>query len=250
MRFYLFLTAVMMCFSQMVSAVDATGKKALEIYAAGFSEINTRISQINTETAQLTAQLKTQQNELKSAENRKGQASAAEISAADTKVSEQKSKIDDLNSRISNNSQALVKLEKDSAAYRSSMDKARDSVVLANQIEAQSKVQMAAVEAQVKLTDAKVNLIGADQYVNEIERTLDREKVGIYLKDKIGKLVNSQLICEATNRCKVKAATPIGPEKLNEIFKDSKTPNRSEYYNEIRKTPEAPQAPGATGGTK
>ena len=82
MKFYLFLTTAVLCFSQFAFAVDTTGKKALEIYASEFGKINTQISQINNETTQLTAQLKTQQNELKSAQNRKNQASPSDIADA------------------------------------------------------------------------------------------------------------------------------------------------------------------------
>ncbi len=80
-------------------------------------------------------------------------------------------------------------------------------------------------------------LKGTDEALDYIEGVYDKTLVGAYLQDKIGQLLNSQVICAANNRCSVAGAQDILPTVIQkELFPNSRKA-RSEYYEKVNSKP-------------
>ena len=86
---------------------------------------------------------------------------------------------------------------------------------------------------QVKLSDLGDNLRDIDHVLDEVERLYDNTVLGAYMQDKIGQLLNSQVICAARKRCAVGDPRKIPPSQIrDELFPSTQT--RESYYDHDR----------------
>ena len=73
-----------------------------------------------------------------------------------------------------------------------------------------------------------------DDILDGIEAVYDKSLLGAYLQDKIGQLLNSNVICRTIKRCRVREPSRISPEDIQkELFPETQT--RSEYYEKVKK---------------
>jgi predicted nucleic acid-binding Zn-ribbon protein len=76
--------------------------------------------------------------------------------------------------------------------------------------------------------------------LNEIESIYDKAMIGTYIQDKMGQLLNSNVLCVAANanRCNKKQEDryEIKPEELQEIFPASSKDNRRSTYKKQKVT--------------
>lgn len=97
---------------------------------------------------------------------------------------------------------------------------------------AEAKLQKSLSRAQGATDELEAALV-------ELEGNIDRTAAGLYLQDKIGQLVNSNLFCRASNRCEIKGPTKVEDQYLREVF-PGYSPGRNArsgrgYYNRTRK---------------
>ena len=95
------------------------------------------------------------------------------------------------------------------------------------------KIEGLEVQADLfKLTNRTGNI---DRELDSIERVYDRALLGAYLQDKIGQLLNPQVICAARRRCMTNSVQKIDPQVIQrELFPTSANPTRSDYYEKVR----------------
>ncbi len=90
-----------------------------------------------------------------------------------------------------------------------------------------------ALRLQVKVSDLDASLGNIDQVLDQVERIYDRTVLGAYMQDKIGQLLNSQVICAARKRCAVGDPRKIPPSQIrDELFPSTQT--RRSYYDHER----------------
>jgi hypothetical protein len=89
-------------------------------------------------------------------------------------------------------------------------------------------------QAQMNLIKANAVVSGTKTQIDLIESYYDKTAMGVYLKEKFGLLVNSNLICEAQNRCRVPGKQPIPGESLNPLFPDTAGRRGDSYYNKVQ----------------
>ena len=77
-----------------------------------------------------------------------------------------------------------------------------------------------------------------DAYLSSLEKKMDKQEIGDYVREKLGKFMNSTAAgCGMVNRCVVKAPTPIDPSALNDVFPESDPEKVSkEIYRKMRNT--------------
>ncbi len=86
---------------------------------------------------------------------------------------------------------------------------------------------------RVKLSDLDDSLGNIDEVLDQVERIYDNTVLGAYMQDKIGQLLNSQVICTARKRCAVGDPRKIPPSQIrDELFPSTQT--RESYYNHRR----------------
>ncbi len=66
-------------------------------------------------------------------------------------------------------------------------------------------------------------LADANDLLNNISDTYDQAMVGVYLKDKIGKLLNSSAFCTAQKTCEGKDHPTVEPTEIEKIFAPTKS---------------------------
>ena len=86
------------------------------------------------------------------------------------------------------------------------------------------------------------NLATIDEQLDAIERVYDKSVMGAYLQDKIGQLLNSDVICTARKRCLDSKPIKISPETIRkELFPESVSgKQRSDYHDKARKNRNRP----------
>ncbi|MCH2535266.1 MAG: hypothetical protein MK008_12550 [Bdellovibrionales bacterium] len=93
-------------------------------------------------------------------------------------------------------------------------------------------VQINGIDINVSQLMSETNNI--DLMLDEIEREMEMNAVGLYVQDKIGQLLNSQVICAARKRCLTKGKDEIKASTIQkELFPDS-LKTRSEYYDKVK----------------
>ena len=73
-----------------------------------------------------------------------------------------------------------------------------------------------------------------DKVLDEVERLYDRTVLGAYMQDKIGQLLNSQVICAARKRCATGDPERIDPQKIRDELFPTSTQTRESYYDHRR----------------
>lgn len=96
------------------------------------------------------------------------------------------------------------------AARRDEIDQKRQVAALNSAILGQSILTEFAM-VQNKLGDT-------DMVLEKMSNAYDKSMLGAYLKDKIGLLVNSQLMCESVARCNVKERKEVPAERIQETL--------------------------------
>lgn len=96
------------------------------------------------------------------------------------------------------------------AARREEIDQKRQVAALNSAILGQSMLTEFAM-VQNKLGDT-------DMVLEKMSNAYDKSMLGAYLKDKIGLLVNSQLMCESVARCNVKERKEVPAERIQETL--------------------------------
>ncbi len=75
-------------------------------------------------------------------------------------------------------------------------------------------------------------LNNVDHTLDEIEQVYDKSRLGAYFQDKMGQLLNSQVICQIRRRCWSKGKDPIPAKDIQkELFPETKS--RSEYWEKV-----------------
>ena len=84
----------------------------------------------------------------------------------------------------------------------------------------------------------KIKANDLDDELDEMERILDKGAIGVYMKQKMGLLLNSQVICSSVKRCNVKDPKQVSNTKIaDELFPDTgKTTRKGSYYDKVNKT--------------
>ncbi len=80
-------------------------------------------------------------------------------------------------------------------------------------------------------------LDNTDDTLDEMEKIYDKAMIGSYVQDKIGQLLNSQVICTAQKRCGPTEPIKIEAEVIRkELFPESSSKNiRKDYYNKVNR---------------
>ncbi len=101
-----------------------------------------------------------------------------------------------------------------------------------------ARLMNAAARANNGSAQANAKAAQADAYISKLEKKLDKEETGTYVREKFAKFMNSTGAgCGMVNRCLVKAPTPVDPKTLDEVFADSDPDKVSkETYHKMRKT--------------
>ncbi len=97
--------------------------------------------------------------------------------------------------------------------------------------------QEAMIEAlalQAKVSELDADLGDIDKVLDEVERLYDRTVLGAYMQDKIGQLLNSQVICAARKRCATGDSERIDPKKIQDELFPTSTRTRGSYYDHER----------------
>ena len=91
-----------------------------------------------------------------------------------------------------------------------------------------------ALKLQARFSELDDNLEDIDQVLDSVETIYDRTVLGAYMQDKIGQLLNSQVICTARKRCAIRDPEKIPPGVIQrELFPTSER-IRESYYNHDR----------------
>ena len=98
----------------------------------------------------------------------------------------------------------------------------------------QQTLRLNALSLENKFFQQGSELNNIDSKLDDMERIYDQAEVGAYFQDKIGQLLNSNVICKARKRCMVSEPKEIPSSVIqNELFPESKK-TRSEYYNKVK----------------
>ncbi|MFS4460913.1 hypothetical protein [Bdellovibrio sp. HCB2-146] len=101
-----------------------------------------------------------------------------------------------------------------------------------------TKLRVADLRMGLMELDLKKN--GIDSTLNDMERIYDKSLLGAYLQDKIGQLLNSQVVCSVQKRCMGTDPKMIDSQRIrNEIFPESEAV-RGNYYEKVNKKPANP----------
>ncbi len=89
----------------------------------------------------------------------------------------------------------------------------------------------------------KLKMGNTEAALDRMNSQYDKAILGAYVKDKIGLLLNSQLICQARSRCDVKNPIEIKNEDVqNVLFPGSNSSTREKsYYEKINGNPATPK---------
>lgn len=96
-----------------------------------------------------------------------------------------------------------------------------------------TKLRVADLRMSLMELDFKKN--GIDATLNDMERIYDKSLLGAYLQDKMGQLLNSQVVCSVQKRCMGTDPKMIDSQRIrNEIFPESEAV-RGNYYEKVNK---------------
>ena len=113
----------------------------------------------------------------------------------------------------------------------------QEKLVTSNNI-LSSKLRMADLRMSFMELDFKTNKV--ETTLDDMERIYDKSLLGAYLQDKMGQLLNSQVICMAQKRCAVSDPKKIDAEKIRqELFPESQA-IRGDYYEKVNKKSATP----------
>lgn len=133
-----------------------------------------------------------------------------------------KTKMDEARAKLEVAQKAATELE----VKASSLSRDAATVTMAaRKEEIDQKRQVAALQSailgQSMLTEFVMvqNKLGdTDMVLEKMSNIYDKSMLGAYLKDKIGLLVNSQLMCESVARCNVKERKEVPAERIQETL--------------------------------
>lgn len=80
------------------------------------------------------------------------------------------------------------------------------------------------------------NQVGdTDRALDKMSALYDKTLLGAYVKDKVGLLLNSQLICQARKRCDVKEPVKIPNSDIEDALfpKTANSTRQQQYYDKI-----------------
>jgi predicted RNase H-like nuclease (RuvC/YqgF family) len=211
-------------------------KSQFESYSLSLAALRPAIEKVQTDIASLNKDLDKQNSRLSEYDKKIANSSFGSKDSEDLKKAKDKATADRdaLQKRLDEKKATAAKLDE---TFRNNSVVAENAgKELATQNEnSKMKAELAAVKVDQKIDKAQVGLLEADQKINEIEKRIEKGEMGIYMKDKVGQLINSNLLCHGVNRCvRGKDPMPVSPELLNEIFKNKEMPTRSEHYYQIR----------------
>lgn len=145
-------------------------------------------------------------------------------------------KIAGINKQINEAREKLDALNKQISDYPAKLQ--------AEQAEAEQKAQsdLESLKRRVKYLDLKDQYselkhgsIEMNRKLDEIENYYDKTLMGAYFQDKIGQLLNSDVMCSAVKRCRPGGKMEIPAVQIkNELFPKSEA-TRSEYYDKVKK---------------
>lgn len=96
-----------------------------------------------------------------------------------------------------------------------------------------TKLRVADLRMSLMELDFKKN--GIDSTLNDMERIYDKSLLGAYLQDKMGQLLNSQVVCSVQKRCMGTDPKMIDSQRIrSEIFPESEAV-RGNYYEKVNK---------------
>ncbi len=99
-------------------------------------------------------------------------------------------------------------------------------------------IQEATIETldlRQKLSELGDDLEDIDTVLDEVERIYDRTVLGAYMQDKIGQLLNSQVICTARKRCATRDPQKIDSDVIQKELFPTSTQTRSDYYEKVER---------------
>lgn len=109
------------------------------------------------------------------------------------------------------------------------------------EIENINRAFAAALKSQGLISDFNIlkGKIGSiDDTLDRMSTEYDKALLGAYIKDKIGLLLNSNLMCEAAKRCKSLEPTKIQNDKIEQVLfpGTSNSTRKQDYYEKVNKT--------------
>lgn len=141
-----------------------------------------------------------------------------------------------MNSNKKRSENELEQLQKKLETLNNQVDIKRTQV-LAN--EAASGVERLTELIQLNAVDVNISQLmqetnNIDLTLDKIESEMEKNAIGMYVQDKIGQLLNSQVICAARKRCLTRGKDEIKASTIQKELFPNSIKTRTEYYDKVK----------------